>query len=259
LHSPGFVTTTHDDTGIGGAGGGRFPTTHASAVLGARSEDRGVAARSFEALVEAYWKPVYKYVRIRWRKGNEEAKDLTQAFFAGAMERGLFQRFDPARARFRTYLRTCLDGFLGHEAEAASRQKRGGGAELVPLDFDSAEAELAGAPAPAGSAGSPDRYFEQEWARALFQRSVEALRARLEADGKAGHWALFEAYDLCEAERPPTYAALAERHGLPVTTVTNHLALARRELRALVLEKLRELTASEEEYRSEARLLLGPS
>ncbi|HEY8211300.1 MAG TPA: sigma-70 family RNA polymerase sigma factor [Myxococcaceae bacterium] len=246
----------HDDTGIGGPGGGQFPTTHASAILAARSEDRAVAARSFGALVQAYWKPIYKYVRIRWRKGNEEAKDLTQAFFTGAMERGLFQRFDPAKARFRTYLRTCLDGFLGHEAEAASRQKRGGGVELVPLDFEAAEAELAGEGS-AAEALSPDRYFEQEWARALFQLAVEALRARLEADGKAVHYALFEAYDLCEGERPPTYGVLAERHGLPVTTVTNHLALARRELRALVLEKLRELTASEEEYQGEARLLLG--
>jgi hypothetical protein len=39
--------------------------------------------------------------------------------------------------------------------------------------------------------------------------------------------------------------------------VTNYLALARREFRRTVLEKLRELTATDEEFRREARSLLG--
>ncbi|HEY7924248.1 MAG TPA: hypothetical protein VII62_13770, partial [Vicinamibacteria bacterium] len=55
----------------------------------------------------------------------------------------------------------------------------------------------------------------------------------------------------------PDYATLAREFALPVTQVTNHLAWARRELRRLVLERLRELTASEDEYRAEARGLLG--
>ena len=72
-------------------------------------------------------------------------------------------------------------------------------------------------------------------------------------------FALFERYDLegAEAHDRPTYAQLAADHGLPVTQVTNHLHWARRELRAAVLDKLREITASEEEFRSEARALLG--
>jgi hypothetical protein len=45
--------------------------------------------------------------------------------------------------------------------------------------------------------------------------------------------------------------------GLPVTQVTNHLYWARREFRAAVLLVLREITASEAEFRAEARALLG--
>ena len=39
--------------------------------------------------------------------------------------------------------------------------------------------------------------------------------------------------------------------------MTNYLALARREFRRIVLEKLRELTATDDEFRREARALLG--
>jgi hypothetical protein len=39
--------------------------------------------------------------------------------------------------------------------------------------------------------------------------------------------------------------------------VTNHLAWARREFRRVVLDTLREMTASEDEFRREARDLLG--
>ena len=69
---------------------------------------------------------------------------------------------------------------------------------------------------------------------------------------------LFERYDLedHDASERPRYADLAAEFALPVTQVTNHLHWARRELRKAVLEKLREITASEEEFRSEARALL---
>jgi hypothetical protein len=72
-------------------------------------------------------------------------------------------------------------------------------------------------------------------------------------------FALFERYDIegAEAEARPRYADLAVEFGLAPTQVTNQLHWARRELRRIVLEKLREITASEEEFRAEARALLG--
>ena len=95
-----------EDTGIGGPGGA-FPATLQSVVLGARSEDPAERQRSFQALVAAYWKPVYKTIRLGWKRSNEDAKDLTQGFFARAMEKDFFTSYDPARARFRTFLRVC--------------------------------------------------------------------------------------------------------------------------------------------------------
>src|SRR5262245_13632540 len=121
-----------DDTDLGGPAAA-FPVTRGSLVRAAGSDDFAVRREAQETLIAAYWKPVYKYVRFKWGVPNEDAKDLTQAFFARSVEKGFFDRFDPAKARFRTFLRVCVDGFVANERRAAGRLKRGGGAELLTL------------------------------------------------------------------------------------------------------------------------------
>ena len=121
---------------------GRFPPTRHSIVAGAQSDDPDARRQAFDVLVAAYWKPVYKYLRLKWQASDEDARDLTQEFFARAFEKAFFQRYDPDKARFRTYLRVCLDGFAANERKAARRLKRGGDHAIVPLDFQSAEGEL---------------------------------------------------------------------------------------------------------------------
>jgi RNA polymerase sigma factor (sigma-70 family) len=244
------------DTGPWGQGD-RFPLTRRSVVIAARDTDPTVRRQAWEILVASYWKPVYKVLRVRWRLEREDAEDLTQEFFASALVKGTFERYDPAKARFRTYLRTCLDGFAANERKAARRLKRGGGQEPLSLDFEGAEEELRRHGA--GEGLDVEEYFHREWVRSLFGLAVEDLRQWGETSGKRVHFRLFESHDLEGPDAPerPSYAALAAEHGLPVTQVTNHLAAARREFRRLVLERLRELTASDDEFRSEARLVLG--
>ncbi len=77
----GVAAFMSEDTKIGGPGG-RFPSTRWSAVVAARSADTLERRRGLDAIVAAYWKPVYKYIRIRWGKSNEDAKDLTYAVAA---------------------------------------------------------------------------------------------------------------------------------------------------------------------------------
>jgi RNA polymerase sigma factor (sigma-70 family) len=234
-----------------------FPSTRLSVVAAARTADPDLKRRAFESLIAIYWRPVYKYLRVKHQLSNEDAQDLTQEFFVRAMEKDFFDRYDPGRARFRTFLRTCLDGFASNARKADRRIKRGGQVSFVPLDFASVEQEIA-----AHKTAAPadfDEYFHHEWIRSLFSVSVDRLRAHAHAQGKGVHFALFEIYDLESAGEPnrPTYQSLAERFGLSVTDVTNHLAWARRELRGLVLERLREICGSDEEYHAEALQLLG--
>ncbi|MGH9905544.1 MAG: hypothetical protein ACRD8U_08190 [Pyrinomonadaceae bacterium] len=71
------------------------------------------------------------------------------------------------------------------------------------------------------------------------------------------HLQLFELYDLEDEGEKISYEELAKRFGVKTTDVTNYLAFARREFRKIVLDHLREITASDEEFRTEARMLLG--
>jgi hypothetical protein len=110
----------------------------------------------------------------------------------------------------------------------------------------------------AASAESFDEYLEKEFVRNLFTLAVADLRASCEARGKLRHFQLFERYDLDDAGLSrPSYAELANDFGIAVTDVTNHLAFARREFRRIALEKLRQITYSDAEFRREARALLG--
>jgi RNA polymerase sigma factor (sigma-70 family) len=245
----------HDDTQIGGARQ-QFPTTRWSIIERTRSSQAEERQRALDVLISAYWKPVYKYIRLHWKKENEEAKDLTQEFFARLVEKNLLDRFEPNRARLRTYLRICVDGLVMNEDKATQRLKRGGDVNLLPLDFETAEGELKELPLVA-PADNPEELFSREFARSLFGLSLERLRSQCAANGKMIHFQLLELYDIEEGGRLLTYDDVARHLGIKTTDVTNHLAYARKEFRRIVLDELRTMTASEEEFRREAHTLLG--
>lgn len=242
-----------DDANLGGRGD--FPPTRWSVILAARSAEPEERRRALEVLIAAYWKPIYKYVRLRWGKDNEEAKDLTQEFFFRLLEKDFLARYEPQRARLRTFLRVCVDHLIANDDKASRRLKRGGEAEFLSLDFESAEGELRYIEIP-----SPERtedFFEREWARSVFGLSLERLKRDCEQRGKQMHFRLLEFYDVEEAGKELTYEQVAAQFGLKSSDVTNYLAYARREFRRIVLEQLREMTGSEEEFRQEAQALLG--
>jgi len=227
-----------------------FPTTRRSVVLALASADAAERTRAFDTLVACYWKPLYKYARVAWRRTREDAEDLTQSFFTRALEKESLAAYDANKASFRTFLRLLFDRHTSNEWKAGQRMKRGG--SEVHLDFDAAEAEIG----EGGAALTPEEYFQREWVRSVFAVAVERLRARCENEGKQTHFAIFERYDLDE-DRGVSYRELASHFGIAETQVTNHLAAMRRSFRELVLEALREVTASDAEFRSEARALLG--
>ena len=223
-----------------------FPTTRRSVVLALGSADAAERTRAFDTLVACYWKPLYKYARVAWSRAREDAEDLTQSFFTRAFEKESLAGYDPARASFRTFLRLLFDRHVSNEWKASQRLKRGGGD--VHLDFDAAEAEIGRE----SGAVTPEEYFHREWVRSMFSVAVERLRAR----SNEVQFAVFEAYDL-DDDRGVSYRDLAARFGIAETQVTNYLSAMRRRFREIVLEMLREVTATDEEFRSESRALLG--
>ena len=240
-------------------GADRFPMTRWSVINAVTSEDPAEQARALDTVFAAYWKPVYKYLRLRWNRHSEDAQDLTQGFFAELLERQLLGKYDPAKSRLRTYLRLCVDSFVINQEKAAHRQKRGGAAIHLALDFPTAEGELAGLtidPASIPSPESLEEFFEKEWIRSLFALAVEDLRQLCRQHDRDRTFRLFEEYDLA-GDSDISYQALAEEYSIPVTDVTNALSWARREFRRIALERLRQICATDEEFHREARAVFG--
>lgn len=223
-----------------------FPTTRRSIVLALASDDGEERTRAFGTLVALYWKPLYKFARIAWRRTREDAEDLTQSFFARALEKEALSAYDASKASFRTFLRLLFERFALNEAKASQRLKRGGGE--LHLDFETVEAELARET----SSETPEELFHREWTRSVFALAVE----RLQSTAAPLDFAIFEAYDL-RGDDAVSYRELAARHAVAESTVTNRLAAMRRQLRRIVLDALREATATEHEFQKEARALLG--
>jgi DNA-directed RNA polymerase specialized sigma24 family protein len=232
----------------------RFPVTHRSVLERIRSGDVQVRRLAFGDLAEGYWRPSYHYLRMHWGLTPEAAEDTVQAFFTTAFEKGYVEKYDPAKAKFRTFLRVCLDRFVQNQQKAERAGKRGGAAAHLPLDFPGAEEELA-AVAAAG-ARDVERFFHDETVRWLFTRTVDAMKRRYEREGRAIVFAVFDRHDLRPAA-DASYATVARDLGLPVTQVTNHLHAARRRFREQALDHLRSIVATDDEFRAEARDLFG--
>ena len=231
-----------------------YPTTRHSLVAAAGATGAPERRAAVDALIRLYWRPAYGRLRLKWRLEPSDAEDLVQEFFAGLLDGEVFAGYDHRRARFRTYLRSCLDHFAAKAQRDERRLKRGGGATHLALDFVGAERELGPAELP-----DPDGWFDREWVRALLTHGVEELRHQTLGTAREIRFRVFESYDLLpqdDASRPG-YRDLAARFDLPVTQVTNHLAWARRELRRLVLARLAQVTGSDAELRDEAEELFG--
>lgn len=227
-----------------------FPDTRYSIVSALRSDDADTRARAAEAVARVYRAPIVAVLQLKWRLEPADAEDLAHDFLLHAFERDWLQRYDRGKGRFRTFLRSCVMAYASTAHEGEQRLKRGGGAVHLALD--------AAVQAPASDA-EVDALFEREWVRSVFERAMEALRQECVAAGRSVTFDVFVAYDVegADAIERPSYGAIASRFAIPVTQVTNYLNWARRKLRGHVLDTLRALTASEDEFREEARALLG--
>ena len=231
------------DTDIGGPGGSRFPATRHSAVLAAQSADLIERERGLAILLETYWRPAYKYLRIRFGESNEDAKDLTQAFFARALEKDFFAATIRTRAASAP---TCAPASTASSPTRRRPPAARSARRALPCCRSTSTAPRASSRAQDPPDPAPmEQYFHAEWVRSLFALSVEQLREECARRGKDLPYLLFERYEL---DRDPdeklTYERLAEEFQIPATQVTNFLAFARREFRRIVLERLREITAT---------------
>lgn len=206
-----------------------FPRTSQSLLEDLGSDDERAKVRARGLLAAQYWSPIFAYLRRRWHLDPERAAELTQDLFLRDLEREMFARFDPERARFRTFLRNCADNLVRDQARMASAAMRS-----ASVSWEDAEQELSRL----DNTLSAEDAFERAWRSKVLALARTRLDESLRSRGKARHAEVFAMFH--DEDPPPSYADAAARLGVPVTDVTNWLHLARREWRTQLALVLRE-------------------
>jgi RNA polymerase sigma factor (sigma-70 family) len=161
--------------------GDHFVTTRWSLVVSAGRKSSPHSERALAELCQIYWYPLYAFVR-RKGHGKEDAEDLTQSFFETVLEKNSLEGLSEERGRFRAFLLAAMKHFLANDWDRKNRQKRGGGAVHLSLDWQDADDRYHLEPE---DPTSPEKLFDREWALAVLQRVVDRLGEECAANGKA--------------------------------------------------------------------------
>ena len=200
--------------------GAVFDTTHWSVVLAAGDLGATDARAALTRLCQTYWYPLYCCVR-RHGYSPEDAQDLTQDFFAKLLSKNQIAQADPGRGRFRTFLLRSLENFLRTRHRDATTQKRGGGREVLPLGMEEAEGRYSGELA---DNLSPSVFFERQWAGAVLETVLAALRKEFSATGRLELFDSLEPH-LWGDDTATPYTTIAE--SLEMTVVAVRVTLHR--------------------------------
>jgi RNA polymerase sigma-70 factor (ECF subfamily) len=210
-----------------------FATTLWSVVLQAGAAETTAAGNALQYLCEAYWYPLYAYVR-RQGQSPEDAEDLTQEFFARMLERKYIRLADKKRGRFRTFLLTSLKHFLINEWTKAGRAKRGGGNKLLSLDAEQTETRFLGE---ATDGRSPDKAFDRRWATIVLERALEQLEREFTSDGRAALFTHLKS-SLTGEQNESSYADIGRQLGMSEANVKVTAHRLRRRYRELLREEI---------------------
>jgi DNA-directed RNA polymerase specialized sigma24 family protein len=156
----------------------RFVTTRWSQVLAAGRDTTPQARKALSELCQLYWAPLFAFFCHPGRP-TEEARDLTQGFFAQLLESNALAVVDPQKGRFRTWLQASARNYLANTGDHARAQKRGG--DRIHIELDEAERESSQALA---LGRTPEQAFERRWAASLLANARKALGEEYQRRGK---------------------------------------------------------------------------
>ena len=228
-----------------------FATTHWSLVISAGRPDEPAARQALAELCEAYWYPLYAYVRRR--VGSvPDAQDITQAFFTHLLEKQTIGRADRTRGRFRAFLLTALNHFLLNEWEKARADKRGGGRAMLSLDFDSGESRYRLEPL---DELTPETLYERRWVLTLLEEVLERLRRELSETGKTAYFEPLKIAITGDATAAD-YGRAAKRLGLTVPAAKQAGYRLRKRYRQLFRAEVLRTVVDETEVDPEIRRML---
>ena len=230
----------------------RFQTTHWSLVLAARTGESSESREALEKLCEAYWFPLYAFVR---RQGfeAEDARDLTQAYFTRLIEKRDLEDVKPELGRFRSFLLVSVKHFLANELDRERARKRAPAATLESLDALDAESRYAREPV---DALTPESVFHRKWADTVLDRTFTRLEREWAGEDRAARYGLLRRH-LAGEEPAPPYRQLAAALGTTEGAVKMTVHRLRKRFGELLREEIATTVRDPEEIDDEIRHLLG--
>jgi RNA polymerase sigma factor (sigma-70 family) len=230
---------------------GRFATTIWDRVLEAGNEQSSDSAAALEALCQQYWPPVYAYLR---RKGHcpDEARDLTQGFFAFWIAHHAIARADPARGRFRNFLIASLENYLSVQRRHEAAVTRGVTKPFIAWDDAAAERMYASVLV---HSDTPERLFEKRWTLDLLERVHAKLRDDFAELAKSD---LLEALEehLWDEPNAVAYDELSRALGLTAGALRVTVHRLRQRFRQLLLAEIADTGVPAAEIDDEIRQMM---
>jgi RNA polymerase sigma-70 factor (ECF subfamily) len=233
----------------GAAKGNQFETTLWTMVLAAGKRTSVGSDEALARLCRIYWPPVYAFVRNR-SASPEQAKDLTQAFFARLLEKNQLSRAERSRGRFRSFLMTSVQHFLCDQHDRASTVKRGGGIATVSLDAIVEEEEHR-----PRAQTNPAQEFEKRWAIALLAQVMDRLSEEYRQSDRLSVFEHLQPHLWGDADSK-AYTELAERLKMSPVNVRVTAHRLRQRYREILREEIARTVCGPEEVEDELRYLL---
>ena len=228
-----------------------FSTTKWSMILAARDGSPSESEQALSALCEAYWYPLYAFVRLQGYK-PEEAQDLTQAYFVRLLEKNYLQEVEPSSGRFRSFLMVTMKHFLSNERQREQALKRGGGVIKISLDAEDAEHRFRLEPA---DQLTPEEVFDRRWALTVIGRVLGSLRQEHIDAGKGDRFDLLKGH-LTGEEPRVRYREVAAQLEMNEPAVRTAVRRMRQRFGKLLWNEIAETVANPDGVGDEVRHLL---
>jgi RNA polymerase sigma-70 factor (ECF subfamily) len=234
------------------SGNAVFHTTRWTMVSRARGETPEARAALGE-LCEAYWNPVYRFLK-REGRDDDQSRELTQEFFSRLLAGSTLEKADPGKGRFRSYLLGALKHFLADHRRAEGRQKRGGDAIIESIESSGSET-FPGLSIADPGAETTDAWFDRHWALAVMGRGLDAVRDSFARAGKADHFEVLKPWLIGDVESLSQADAAA---GLGIGTGAVKVAIhrMRQKFGEAIRREIAETVDTEEEIAGELRYLI---
>jgi RNA polymerase sigma-70 factor (ECF subfamily) len=234
------------------SGAAAFHTTRWTMVMRARGHAPEARAALGE-LCEAYWMPVYRFLK-REGRNDDESRELTQEFISQLLTTRALEKADPHKGRFRSYLLGALKHFLSNRRRAEGRQKRGGDAVIESIDGGGEETSP-GRQLPDPDAGMSDAYFDRHWALAVMERGLGTVADSFEEAGKGKQFELLKPWLMGDAEGLSQQEAAAEL-GMTAGALKVAIHRMRQKFGDAIRREIAETVESEGEVQEELRYLI---